>query len=83
MHTTIQPTQIGVVVSLKVSKRAVVRNRIRRRIQAAIRELLPQMAPSWKVVVIARPGLIQCNYQEILQQLKQLLTDSQVLYGHS
>lgn len=80
---TTQPTQIGIVVSLKVSKRAVVRNRIRRRIQAAIRELLPQLAPCWKLVIIARPGLIQCNYQEILQQLKQLLTDSQVLYGHS
>jgi len=80
---TCPPTQIGVVVSLKVSKRAVIRNRIRRRIQAAILQLLPNLSPAWKLVIVARPGLEKCNYLEILQQLKQLLTDAKVLHGNS
>ncbi len=77
------PTQIGVVVSLKVSKRAVIRNRIRRRIQAAMLQLWPNLAPAWKLVIIARPGLTECNYAEILQQLEQLLTEVKVLHGNS
>jgi ribonuclease P protein component len=76
-------TQIGIVVSLKVSKRAVVRNRIRRRIQAAMSCLLPRIAPGWKLVIIVRPNLTECNYGEILQQLEKLLIEAKVLHGNS
>ncbi len=76
-------TQIGVVVSLKVSKRAVVRNRIRRRIQAAMYCLLPRIVPGWKLVIIVRPSLPECNYGEILQQLEKLLIEAKVLHGNS
>jgi ribonuclease P protein component len=37
-------TRIGISISTKVSKRAVIRNRIKRQIRAAFRSLLPQIA---------------------------------------
>jgi ribonuclease P protein component len=76
-------TQIGVSISQKVSKRAVVRNRIRRRIQAAFRELLPHLSPGWRLVIVVQPVAIECDYEEILQELKQLLVSAEVMNGHS
>ncbi|GAB4474314.1 MAG: hypothetical protein OHK0037_35140 [Elainellaceae cyanobacterium] len=78
-----QPTRIGITVSTKVSKRAVVRNRIKRRIRAALRDLLPGFATDWMIVVIVQPVAVKCNYKEILQELKQLLIEAEVFDGHS
>lgn len=75
------PTQIGFSISQKVSKRAVVRNRIRRRLSAAMQVLLPHIPAGWKVVVVVRPEATQCDYCQFLQELKQLLADAEVING--
>jgi ribonuclease P protein component len=77
------PTRLGISVSQKVSKRAVVRNRIKRQIRAAFRELLPHLSPGWDLVVIVHPKAIECKYGQFLQQLEQLLARTEVLNGHS
>jgi ribonuclease P protein component len=77
------PTRIGITVSTKVSKRAVVRNRIKRRIRAALRELLPGFPTGWMIIIIVQPVAVKCNYKEILQELKQLLIEAEVFDGHS
>lgn len=76
------PTRIGISVSQKVSKKAVVRNRIKRLIRAALRQLLPQISPGWRLVVGVRPGAEQCDYAQFLRELKQLLAEAEVLNGH-
>ena len=78
-----QPTRMGISISQKVSKRAVVRNRIKRQIRAAWRQLLPLVSPGWDVVIIVKPTADQCNYAEILQELKQLLVEAEVLNGYT
>ena len=80
---TPQPTRIGVSISQKVSKLAVVRNRIKRRIRAALRQLIPELLPGWLVVITVRPSAVECCYEEFLQELKQLLTKAEVLDGGS
>ena len=77
-----QATCIGISISQKVSKRAVVRNRIKRQIRAALYPLLPEMRPGWYCVIVVRPGAVQCDYQQFLQELKQLLTDAEVINGY-
>ena len=42
-HPPPAPARIGITVSQKVSKRAVVRNRLKRQVRAALRGLLPQL----------------------------------------
>ncbi|MGQ9872205.1 ribonuclease P protein component [Leptodesmis sp.] len=76
------PTRIGFSISLKVDKRAVVRNRIRRRLQAIVRQLLPFMGGSWDLLVIVHPQATQCDYLQFLQELEQLLVDAEVLHGY-
>ncbi len=79
------PAKIGISISTKVSKRAVVRNRIKRQITAVLYQLLPKLSPGWRLVVVVKPtaGDIKCVSQEFLQELKQLLAQIEVLNGHS
>jgi len=77
-------TRIGISISLKVSKRAVTRNRIKRQLRAALRQLLLQLSPGWRLVVVVQPSAAQgCDYHQFLQELKQLLAEAEVLNGHS
>ncbi|PSP36221.1 MAG: ribonuclease P protein component [Cyanobacteria bacterium QS_8_48_54] len=75
--------QIGISISQKVSKKAVIRNRIKRQIRAVMQELLPQISPGWKLVVIVKPQAVACDYEHFLRELEELLTKAEVLNGHS
>ena len=77
------PQRVGIVVSLKVSKRAVVRNRLKRQIRAIMAQVLPQLSPHLWIVITLRPGAEQCEYGDFLQELKQLFTQLEVFHGHS
>lgn len=79
------PSQIGISISTKVSKRAVVRNRIKRQIAAFMYKLLPKLSPGWRLVVVVKPTVIEqmCGSQQFLQELEQLLTQAEVFSGHT
>jgi ribonuclease P protein component len=74
------PTQIGISISQKVNKRAVIRNRIKRQIRAVFRELLPRISPGWKIVIVVRANSSpQCEYAQLLRELEQLLLEAEVI----
>jgi ribonuclease P protein component len=75
--------RIGIVVSQKVHRRAVVRNRLKRRVRSGISTLLPRLKPNLWVVINLRPEAVQCEYGEFLRELEQLFTKLEVLHGHS
>lgn len=76
------PTRVGISISQKVSKRATVRNRIKRQLRAAWRRLLPRLPGGWDFVVVVRPGMPPCDYPQFLQELEQLLVTAELLNGH-
>jgi ribonuclease P protein component len=80
--TLIPSTRIGISIGKKVSKKAVVRNRIKRQIRAAIREVLPQMSGGWKLAIGVKSTATKCEYEHFLRELKQLLTRAEVLHGY-
>jgi ribonuclease P protein component len=82
---TLTPPRIGISISTKVSKKAVVRNRLKRQIAAVLFELLPKIAPEWRLVVVVKPTTAQqeCGSKQFLQELKQLLVKAEVIHGHS
>jgi ribonuclease P protein component len=82
MHPALRPTRIGISVSTKVSKRAVIRNRIKRRIQAALYQFLPSFAVGWDLVVVVHAAAVGCDYSQFLQELEQLLVDAEVFHGN-
>ena len=75
-------TRLGISVSQKVSKRAVVRNLIKRRIRAAFYQLIPQVHQGWWLVVGVRPTAVECEYGQFLRELEKILRKLEVMDGH-
>lgn len=75
-------TCFGISIGKKVSKKAVVRNLIKRRIKGALRQSISQILPGKMVVITCKPSIIGCDYDEILRELKKLLLTLEVMHGH-
>ena len=71
--------RFGVVVSKKIDKSAVGRNKIKRRIRSAIEKFLPGINDSWEVLVIARAGAREKSEEEIRAEISELLTKAKLL----
>ena len=74
-------TRVAVVVSKKVDKRAVVRNRIRRRIYEIIRrnfELVPKKHDY--IISVYSRDLLDMPYLELEKLIGELVTESKVCY---
>jgi len=58
-------TRVGFAIGVKVAKRAVVRNLLKRRLREIFRKLLPTVAPGYDLVVMARPGSTELEFDEL------------------
>ncbi len=58
-------TRLGLVVSRKTSKRAVKRNRVRRRFKEVFRLHHPCFQPGFDIIVISRASILNSSYQQI------------------
>lgn len=66
--------RFGITVTKKISKSAVVRNRIRRRLRAAARDIFPNFAmPGFDYVLVGRAGSIEYPYGALKGDLKWCL----------
>lgn len=71
--------RIGFVISKKVDKRAVVRNLIRRRMQAIVREILPKISLGHNLVFIATPDVVSKDFYAIKDSVKKVLQRAGIL----
>ncbi len=70
-------TRLGVTVSTKLGK-AVVRNRVRPRLREIWRLNLPQMAPGWDVILVARGRAVRASYQKLDKEYRCLLKEAEL-----
>jgi ribonuclease P protein component len=75
-------SRFGITISQKVSKRAVVRNRLKRQVRAALQSLIPQLRQNLWVVIVLRSSAIECDYWQFLQELEKLFTKLEVCDGY-
>lgn len=59
---------VGIVVSKKVGN-AVIRNKVKRRVRAFLRENVHQHPASYKLVIIAKPEAGEASWQELTSDL--------------
>lgn len=78
-QTTRASPRIAVVVSLKVSKRAVVRNRLKRQIHAILAPLMPRLSYPVDGILAAQPGLERRTFQELSTIILVLLKRARLL----
>lgn len=72
-------TQFATPVGLKVSKKAVDRNKIKRRLQEALRLKWERIKQGYDVLLMVEKPIIEKNYQEIEQDLTELLSQAELL----
>ena len=72
-------SRFGFIVSTRVSKKAVARNKIKRRLRNIVRELLGFLAKDIDGVFIALPGSEKASFEEIKRDILFLLKKSGVL----
>lgn len=74
-------TRIAVVVSRKISKKAVIRNRIRRRIAAILTEMWENLSPGYDIVITVRQDVSSVPAANLAIALKTALARSGSLGG--
>jgi ribonuclease P protein component len=71
--------RIGFVVSKRVSRRAVDRNALKRRLSETVRPLLPGLPPGWDLVLSARRETWTADLQTLEQDISALLRRARLL----
>ena len=77
VRTADDVTRCGFNVSRRVGK-AVVRNRVRRRLREIMRQALPALDGGWDLVLVARPGAAQATFQTLRAAVDELLGRARV-----
>ena len=72
-------TRIGFVASKKVSKKAVIRNRIKRILREIVRKKLPEMKKGKDGIITIEPGLEKKEFSEIKIILDNLFKKAELL----
>jgi len=71
-------SRTAVVASKKVGN-AVKRNRVRRRIWAAVDQQWNEIKPGWDLIFYSRSAIVDADYPEILNAVKHLLGQAGVI----
>ena len=71
-------TRVGVAAGKRVGN-AVKRNRAKRLMRAAARELHPQVKKGWDLIIIARKPIIQTKMPQVRDALQVLLQRAQLI----
>lgn len=73
LPSSFEYTQVGFVVSKKVSKSAVVRNKLRRRATAIIEEYYPNFSQTLTIIVLIRKDFSLISPAELQKEMNRLI----------
>ena len=72
-------TRFGFIVGQKVSKSAVVRNKIKRRLRAVVEGFVGEVRPGMDVVVMTTPEITTKKTQEIKEKMEKVFRKAHIL----
>jgi len=75
----VSDSRFGLVVSTRISKKAVVRNRLRRQLSEIFRLKLKKILPGFDVMLLVKPGLAVLDFSQISAELINLLKKARLL----
>ncbi len=74
----LKKSRFGIIVSQKISKKATIRNKIKRRIKAIIIQKLPKIKKETDIVLVALPGLETKDLWEIEDVINRLFEKAKI-----
>ena len=78
-NNNLDDNRFGFIVSKKISKKAVVRNKIKRQLREIVRKEINNYQKGFDVAVIALPGTELKNFGEMSQALEYILKKIKIL----
>lgn len=72
--------RFGVIISNKVSKLAVTRNLVKRRLRAILSSLSPNLKIGYDIVVVTRAGVVKLSSQEMCDRLITLFKSAKIYH---
>ena len=79
LKNTLRENRVGIIVSKKISNKAVIRNRIRRQIKEAYRLNEENFLEGYDIILIARESIKKTEYQKIEKSLMHLFYKKSLL----
>lgn len=76
---SLESSRFGFVVSKKVDKRAVVRNRLKRVFRSCIEEKLSQIKPGNDMLFILSPTLLTISREEMKEELAKIFSSLRLI----
>ncbi|MCJ2544425.1 ribonuclease P protein component [Thermostichus vulcanus] len=73
------PSQVGLVISRKVSKSSVRRNRLRRQLREILRSLCPNLKPGYRLLLIPKAGVLNWSWGQLQVEVQRLLQKADLL----
>lgn len=74
-----QPTRFGFIVSTKISKKAVERNKIKRMLRDALRDKLDRIRKGYDAILLARSGLLKVKKDMLEKEIGKTLKEAGLL----
>jgi ribonuclease P protein component len=72
-------TKFAFVISKKIDKRAVIRNKLKRILSKQVEEILEKIKTGQSIVIITKPGVLEKDSKELGLILKELLDKADLL----
>lgn len=72
-------SRFAFVVSTKVSKKAVKRNAVRRRLREVVRLVMPRIDKGWDVAVMTRPEILKLSPAQQREEMHRVLQKARLL----
>jgi ribonuclease P protein component len=72
-------SRFTVVVGVKIDKRAVVRNRLKRRVRAIIQDLIGKVKPGWDVCFFPKKVAIDISFKGLEKEMILILKKARLL----
>ncbi|MCR4313866.1 MAG: ribonuclease P protein component [Candidatus Uhrbacteria bacterium] len=72
-------SRFAIVAGVKVSKKAVVRNRLKRQVRAVVQEALPCIASGYDVLLFMKPAGVEKSFDDLKAQILISLRKAKLL----
>lgn len=79
IKNNLEYSRFGFLVSLKISKKATKRNKVKRRLREVVRLKLKEIKPGFDIIFLTRPEIVEKNFSEINEGVTKVLKKARLL----
>lgn len=79
IKNSLSNSRFAIVVGTKVSKSAVVRNKIKRRIRSILEKRMPEIKPGFDVLVMVKKESLSQTFDQVANQIENILKRGKLL----